>query len=206
MIWREKQVLLIVLGVLLLANTIFFFTYRVQYEKRLADLDARLAESQSKLQDARNARALAEQQIASYRKVESDLQMLYDERWSTQTERLTALITEVKRLAAASQLIGPRSLNFTRTDPVREATGSGGVGTSTVAISFGVQGTYDQVRRLINLLELSDQFVIIDGISLNGSGAADKTLTMNLRLKTLFREGGPAPARTAAAAPASKEL
>src|SRR5205807_1245036 len=40
MIWREKRILLIVLGVLLLANTIFFFTYRVQYVSRLEDLDA----------------------------------------------------------------------------------------------------------------------------------------------------------------------
>ena len=35
MIWREKRVLLIVLGVLLAANTVFFFTYRVQYKNRL---------------------------------------------------------------------------------------------------------------------------------------------------------------------------
>ena len=31
MIWREHRILLIVLGVLFIANAIFFFTYRVQY-------------------------------------------------------------------------------------------------------------------------------------------------------------------------------
>jgi hypothetical protein len=205
MIWREKQGLLIVLGVLLIANTIFFFTYRVQYEKRLADLDARLEQAQAKLQQARNSRTLAEQQFASYGKVQRDLQNLYDERWSTQTERLTALITEIKRLAAASQLVGPHSINFQRTEQVRDPQSGGNIGTATVTISFGVQGTYDQVRRLINLLELSDQFVIIDGIALSGSGADSKVLTMNLRLKTLFRET-PAPPNRAPFAAANKEL
>ena len=50
MIWREKRVLLIVLGLLLLANTIFFFTYRVQYVSRLQDLDARQEQTQTKLE------------------------------------------------------------------------------------------------------------------------------------------------------------
>ena len=40
MIWREKRTLLFVLGAALLANAIFFFTYRVQYENRLRALDA----------------------------------------------------------------------------------------------------------------------------------------------------------------------
>jgi hypothetical protein len=78
----------------------------------------------------------------------------------------------------------------------------GSIGTTTVEIAFTVQGTYEQVRRLINLLELSDQFVIIDGISLTSTGTlpGDKTLTLNIRLKTLFRD-----ARTGAAA-SSKQL
>ena len=62
MIWREKRVLLTILGVLLLANTAFFFTYRVQYEARLKALDERLHESEDRLQRARNARMAAQQQ------------------------------------------------------------------------------------------------------------------------------------------------
>jgi hypothetical protein len=186
MIWREKQVLLIVLAALLLANTVFFFTYRVQYVSRLEDLDARQAQAQASLEQARRARLNAEQQLAAYKKVQNDLQVLYNERWSTPMQRLTALIDEVKRLAAASHL-EPPSYQFTNTENKTESKGS--IGTNTVAIAFTVQGTYEQVRRLINLLELSDQFVIIDGISLASTGtAADKTLTLNIKLKTLFRD------------------
>ena len=193
MIWREKRVLLIVLGLLLLANTVFFFTYRVQYVSRLQDLDTRQEQAQAQLDQARNARITAEQQLAAYKKVQADLQVLYNERWSTPMQRLTALIDEVKRLAAASHL-QPPSYAFTTTEskPLVGATGpstKGSIGTTTVGIAFTVQGTYEQVRRLINLLELSDQFVIIDAISLGANGTAtDKILTLNIRLKTLFKD------------------
>lgn len=189
MIWREKRVLLIVLAVLLVANTIFFFTYRVQYQNRLQALDDRMSEVDSQLQRARNVRRSAEQQIAGYRKVQTDLQSLYNDRWSTKQQRLTALIVEVKRLTATSQLVPP-SISFSGSQEIEKG---GAQGTSTVGITFTVQGTYQQIRRLINLLELSDQFVIIEGIGLAGSGA-NETLTLNLRLKTIFREPGAAPA------------
>jgi len=194
MIWREKRVLLIILGLLLLANTVFFFTYRVQYVSRLQDFDTRQEQAQAQLDQAHAARIAAEQQLAAYKKVETDLQVLYNERWSTPMQRLTALIDEVKRLAAASHL-QPPSYSFTTTEskPIGGTTSGppskGSVGITTVGIAFTVQGTYEQVRRLINLLELSDQFVIIDGISLASAGTeADKTLTLNIRLKTLFRD------------------
>jgi hypothetical protein len=187
MIWREKRILLIVLGVLLLANTFFFFTYRVQYVSRLQDLDATKDQAQGRLQQARRARITAEEQLAAYKKVQNDLQVLYNERWATPMQRLTTLIDEVKKLSAASHLEPPSyafSSSETKTTNVK-----GSVGTTTVGITYTVQGTYEQIRRLINLLELSDQFVIIDGINLVSNGvAADKTLTLNIRLKTLFRD------------------
>ncbi len=187
MIWREKQILLIVLAVLLLGNTIFFFTYRVQYEKRLQALDARLHDAEAALQRAQNKRLTAEQQLASYGKVQADLQTLYNSRWATEPQRLTALINEVKRLAVGSQLI-PATYSFSRIED-RDALRTGGIGTSTVVITFTVHGSYQQVRQLINRLELSSQFVIIDAINLaSGNPSGSGPLTLNLRLKTLFRD------------------
>lgn len=185
MIWREKRIPLAILGVLLLANIVFFFTYRVQYQNRLQDLDVRLRASQDRLAQAQRMRETAQQQLDGYRKVQQDLQSLYNQRWSTQTARFTSLITEVKRLVVASQLVLPRSSAFSHTD-AHTSKETGMIDTAVVGISFTVQGSYEQVRRLINLLELSDQFVIIDGISL--ASGNDKVLTLNLRLKTLFRE------------------
>ncbi|PYQ52240.1 MAG: hypothetical protein DMF59_05320 [Acidobacteria bacterium] len=190
MIWREHRVLLIVLAVLLVANAIFFFTYRVQYEARLKALYARLQQSEDGLQRARNKRLQAEQAVASYRKVQTDLQMLYNSSWATEPERLTRLYAEIKRLAAASGIVMPKTFSFARTED-KEMQKTGGIGTVTVTISFTAQGTYQQLRRLINRLELSNQFVILDAINL-GSGSSPDNLTLNVRLKTLFRE----PARS----------
>jgi hypothetical protein len=186
MMWREHRISLIVIGILLLGNVFFFFTYRVQYQSRLSDLETRLKDSQRRLQEAQRSRRTAEQQLASYDKVRADLQNLYDEQWSTQSRRFTLLFEEVKRLATASHF-DPRSFNFSRTESTQSVNKETGIGSTAVSVSFTVQGTYEQVRRLINLLELSRQFIIIDGLGLAG-GSDAKGLTMNIRLKTLFRD------------------
>lgn len=176
MIWREKQLLLVVLGILLIANLVYFFTYRVQFEARLEDYAARAEQSQARVDVAKSQRITAERQLAAYRKVQQDIKDVYDNRWSTEAARLAPLIEEVKRLAVVSQLV-PQTYTFAHVTGTPEA--------STVGITFSVQGTYQQVRRLINLLELSQQFVIVDQISLSNS--AEGVLTMNLHVKTLFR-------------------
>jgi len=190
MIWREKKIPLIIVGLLLLANTVFFFTYRVQYQSRVKDLDDRKAAAEQRLQSVTRQRLSGEQQLATYRKTQKELQAIYNDRWSTETERLTALINEVKRLAAASQMVPP-SYVFTKSE--KDAKAASGIGTTVVGVTFTVHGTYQQVRRMINLLELSDQFIIIEGIGLSNTPDPNAPLTMNLRLKTIFRAVPEAP-------------
>lgn len=183
MIWREKRILLGILGVLLLANAIFFFTYRVQYENRLKNLDERRQQSEARLVQARATRMTAENRVATYRRVQKDVQEIYTKNWGTERQRLTILIGEVKRLAVASNLGIPKATSYSRTATSQLRSS---IPAETVQITFTVHGDYQQVRRLINLLELSDQFVIIDQVSL--SSADNQTLTLTLHLKTLFRD------------------
>lgn len=184
MIWREKRILLLVLALLLLANTVFFFTYRVQYENRLRSLDEQRDTVRAELDAAKRSRLLAEQQLAGYRKVEKDIRQIYDDEWSTQNERLAPFIGEVMRLATASQLV-PRSYSFggTQTKGVAKTQSANAV---EVSVGFPVEGTYQQIRTLINRLETSNQFIIIDQITL-GSENGDR-LNMMIRVKTLFRD------------------
>ena len=51
---------------------------------------------------------------------------------------------------------------------------------------FEVLQVTEEVRHLINLFELSNQFVIIDRISLSSSNEA--RLSLNIHVKTLFRD------------------
>lgn len=190
MIWKEKRVLLILLAAILLANTIFFFTYRVQYQNRLDTLDQRLAQVQSEYDEVHTTRLRGEQTLQSYRKVENDVLVVFNEHWATQPERFTKMFAEVTRLAVASSL-EPASYQFGKTEAKRVSTGDRRqtLGAMEVSISFGVRGTYEQVRRLINLIELSNQFVIIEGINL--TTAEDQLLSLDLRLKTIFRDEQP---------------
>lgn len=191
MIWREKRILLIVLAVLLAANTLFFFTYRVQYENRLGELDTRLDQAKAQLDTARRARNAAAEQLASYRKTQKDIRDIYEIRWSTQQQRLTAMIAEVQRLGHAANLV-PKAFAFTRTAPKTVSSVKTPMGTIEAGITFSVEGKYEQVRRLINLLELSEQFLIVDSISL--SSVNGDNVNINVHVKTLFRDT-PAPPR-----------
>ena len=55
-----------------------------------------------------HARIQAERRLAAYRTTSNDVQEIYTRQWSTEAQRLTALITEVKSLAVASELV-PKS-------------------------------------------------------------------------------------------------
>lgn len=191
MIWREKRVLLVILGVLLAANVVYFFTYRVQFQRRVDSFDERLEQAQSQLESARLARLRTERTYQAYRQIDRDTKAVFEEHWSTRPRRFTMLVAEVKRLTAASSMTPPR-IGFGMADAsVQETMKTRGakapdIGAKEVNINFTVTGSYEQVRRLINLLELSRQFVIINQIAL--SHREGEELTLNLNLKTLFRE------------------
>jgi Tfp pilus assembly protein PilO len=186
MIWREKRTLLIALGLLLAANAFYFLTYGVQYQSRLDTLEDRLSAAEQRLELARAERRKAERNLEGYRQVERDVNVIFDDYWSTEEARLTAMIAEVKRLAVASSMV-PASITFDKVvSAAPNARRDTRIGATEVGMSFMVQGTYEQVRRLVNLMELSQQFVIIDRITL---GSADvNVLTLNLHVKTLFRD------------------
>ncbi|HVR41952.1 MAG TPA: hypothetical protein VMS56_00790 [Thermoanaerobaculia bacterium] len=188
MIWREKRWLLLGLGTLLVANLVFFVTYRVRFEERVQGQEARLDQTREALQQARAEREAAERDLATYRQIVGTVDRVYDEWWATPQERLTPLILEMRELARRSEL-RPRSIAYSTDD---RGTGD----TASLAISFGVSGSYEQVRRLINLIEVSNQFVIIEEIGLGESGGATGDLSLTLRLRTLFRDSGASQRRS----------
>lgn len=57
-------------------------------------------------------------------------------------------------------------------------------------LSFSVQGTYEQLKKFIHLLENSQRILIIDKIALTGKRNKDKSATVDLQinLTALFKE------------------
>ena len=58
-------------------------------------------------------------------------------------------------------------------------------------VSFAVQGSYQQLKKFIHLLENSSRILIIDTITLGGRQKTDANdnVTLQIRLTTFFREG-----------------
>ncbi|HUF17861.1 MAG TPA: type 4a pilus biogenesis protein PilO [Thermoanaerobaculia bacterium] len=181
MIWREKKILLIVLGVLLAINVAFFLTYRVRYQQRIQALDMTLDQANAALEAARSRKAAAEQTLTGYKSTTADIQRIYNEVWSTPQRRLTSMILEIRDLENRSRMV-PRSTSFTQQVEKKE------FGTRAMTMNFMVRGTYAQVRQFINLLELSQNFVVIDQITLADSTDETQLLNLNIQIKTLFHE------------------
>ena len=178
-LWHEKRGWILAIGIALALNTIFFFTYRVRYEQRVDDTHARLEQAKEQLAVARARRTDYQGQLAAHKSLLETIATVYDGWWSTPDKRLTNVIGEVRSLVQKSGL-SLQSLNFSQSQSNDDS------GTTTVDISFGVRGSYLQLRQLINMFELSDQFVIIDAISFSGD-QGDGTIGLNLRLQTLFK-------------------
>lgn len=188
MIWREKRALLSVIAFILLLNVVFFLTYRVRYQQRVDELHQRLEAQKVSLEQARQRRMGVEKRIRGFEGIEKDIKWVRSDLWSTPEVRLVALIVEINRLARQSQLV-PRSISYslgTARDGSTLRMSKEDQGT-VMSISFSVSGSYQQVRRLLNLIELSKQFVIIDSVTLGGA-SEERKLQLAIGLKTVFSE------------------
>lgn len=106
------------------------------------------------------------------------LETFYGDRLATESERLTRLIAEVKELARRSGLV-PLVIQYPD-QPIED------FGLRRRAFVFGVEGTYADLRELLNLLEISESFLTLEEVSLvEGSGGSGR-LRISLRLSTLF--------------------
>jgi Tfp pilus assembly protein PilO len=174
---RNRTIALGVLAFLLVVNLLIFFTYRVRQRARIDDLVARREATEARLVDARNLRSSKERHLQALKDEQDKVKHIYDDRWSTPQRRLVPLLLELRALAEKSSLI-PQSIAYTLQDAEKNQ------GTTAVKIMFGVEGSYANVRKLVNLIELSPQFVYIDAISISNNEAG--ALRLNLSLKTLF--------------------
>ena len=117
----------------------------------LEDLTTRRREAETLVQRARSTRAAIDE--------------LYDKRLGSESARLTAVMLDVKRLAQQAGLSGIEAINY-GDEEVR------GLPLVKKSITFGAQGSYQQLRAFINLLELSPSFMSLDEIPRGGESAA----------------------------------
>lgn len=110
------------------------------------------------------------------------MRRLYEDYFATEAERLTTMIREAKSLARRAGLT-PKSINYPD-NPLRDQD------MLQQKMVFPVEGTYDQLRQFINFLELSEQFLTLERISVseNQGKGGSPVLSIQLELSTVFVE------------------
>jgi Tfp pilus assembly protein PilO len=161
-IWRQRVwVWATALGFLLL-NVAGLLVYQLAYSDRVKTLDSELRDQGKQLATARAERLHREDLLRQARINRERIQQLYDEHFSTRRRRLTGVTAEVQDLAKRAGLV-PRSFTF----PEEQIQQYGLIKRSFV---FSVEGTYADLRKFVNLLELSDSFLTLEDVSLSEEG------------------------------------
>ena len=196
-IWRQRLWIWVPALVFFLANAGAFAVYKLGYAGRVETLQETLDDQGRRLNELTARRRGMEDMLARVRTNERQVEQLYAERLSTRSRRLTGITAEVKELAKKSGLV-PRSLSYPEEDIEK-------FGLIKRSFVFSVDGTYTDLRKFINLLEVSRSFLSLDEVQVAGS-AAGPELRIDLSLSTLFAKdsedtGAPAVPGKAAAAP-----
>jgi type IV pilus assembly protein PilO len=187
-IWRLRLWVWLPALLFFLANATAYVVYRFGFADRVQSLEASLDETRKNLEPDAAKRTRLERLIARSQRNDQEIRRLYDERFSTRRQRLTRITAEVKHLARTAGL-NPLSISYGN----EEIESYGLVKRS---IAFSVDGTYLELRKFINLLELSESFLTLEEVTL-ASDEGDQQgpeLHIRLSLSTLFAKEATAPA------------
>jgi len=136
--------------------------YLFAYSDRVKTLEVNLRDQGKQLADVHAARQHSEDLLRQVRVNRERIVQLYDDHFSTRRRRLTGVTAEVKDLAKRAGLV-PRSITY----PEEQIQQYGLIKRSFI---FSVDGTYTDLRKFINLLELSDSFLTLEDASLAEEG------------------------------------
>jgi hypothetical protein len=206
-IWRQRLWVWVPALVFFLANATAYTVYRFGFADRVAALQEDLRAERERLEPLQAREKKLRGLLERSRQNEIQIERLYAESFSTREQRLTKSQDEVKSLARKAGL-DPKSLSY----PTQQIQQYGLIKRSFV---FSVEGTYIELRRFINLLELSDSFLTLEQVTLSeGSGSQPaqrgrngavvqpasegSELRINLTLSTIFADPDAAKAPGAA--------
>ncbi|HEV7503998.1 MAG TPA: GspMb/PilO family protein [Thermoanaerobaculia bacterium] len=176
-IWRQRLWIWVPALLFFLANAVAFSVYKLGYAGQVEQLDVEIHAQEQKRHELNGQYQQLQTMIARVRTNQEQVQQLYADRFSTRSRRLTTVTQEVKDLARQAGL-SPRAISY----PEREIKDYGLIKRS---FNFSVQGPYPALRKLVNLLETSRSFIVIDELSV-GSNSEGPELRIDLTLSTLF--------------------
>lgn len=182
-IWRRRLAVWVPALVFFAANLALFSTYRLVYAGRVESLRGTLEERQERQAELGERSQELTRRVARARASRLGMDELYRERLSTQRGRFTAVTAEIRDLARRAGL-EPSAMTY----PTEEIEG---YGLTKRYFTFNVQGTYVELRRFVNFLELTPSFVTLEEVTLAGGEGAQ--LGIRLQLSTLFADEARVP-------------
>ncbi len=158
-------------------NVVLWGLFQGNFAERRASLENLSAGASLRLEKMKKERQAMELFLGQVDQQKAAIAAIYNDHFATEAERFTALLREVRNLARQAGLL-PESFSY----PKQVIDDEGLVRRS---ITFSVTGSYEQVRRLVNFFELSDQFITLEQIQLSGDAGNDR-LAIRLQFSTLF--------------------
>ena len=158
-------------------NLLAYGVYRSAFAGTVERLERRYQQATDQLDAIQDERQRIEQFLARVEAHQAQVRGLYGDHFQTEPQRFTRVLQEIKDLAEQAGL-EPETLSYPRRD-------FGEHGVVQRSIRFAVAGRYEQLRKFINFLELTDHFVALQSVTL-GDAKERNLLSINLELSTFF--------------------
>ena len=183
-IWRRKLRLWLPAVLFLAANVVALVVYPLRFAGRAQVTADELEAARAELAALSERRLDLEGEVQTIGRTRVAVADLYGSRFSTESLRLTRVIAEVKELASLSGL-APSAVSYPQ-EPLEE------YGLRRRSFVFRVQGSYPDLRKFVNLLEISDSFLTLEQVGLSSADGRG-TLSIQVRISTLFATGDQPP-------------
>ncbi|OFV81766.1 MAG: hypothetical protein A2Y78_01015 [Acidobacteria bacterium RBG_13_68_16] len=179
--WLRLWYLWVPAGVLVLLNVIWLTGLRGALLGRGSLLAKQVSEAEAGVGKLEGQLRQLEQTARALEELQANLDELRERRLGPMRERLVPFLKEVVTRTQESGL-QPERVTYA----VRRETKTGLVYFSA---TYGVKGSYDQIRRCVYLLEDSPEFVLVDGLGLRGDESASSlTVDVQLNVGTYFSD------------------
>lgn len=176
-VWRRSLKLWLPGLLLLLVNLGVLSTYRFLLAGQTQLRSSRVERLSATVAELEEHRLAVEDVMANAEVNRLRVEEFYTQWLSSEADRLTQVIAEVKRMARAS---GVKTSGFRYPDEALDE-----YELVRRSIVFSVEGSYQELRRFIHALERSEQLLILEEMGVNESSGGSK-VRVRIKVSTLF--------------------
>ena len=159
-------------------NLAVLSTYRFLLAGQAQIQAGRVERRQARVEELEGDRLALQETLTEAKRNLELVDRLYGEWLTPESQRLTAVLAEVKNLA---QMAGVEYSSFSYPEQLLEDRGL-----MKRSLVFSVEGSYHELRSFINLIEVSDLFLILESVRLTGGARDGPNIRVSMTVSTLF--------------------